>query len=171
MHLPADEIRFIDLEDPFCLAAPLYPFPQAFMFRLDLFSHRWASPLPSPIFLFAKSYLFAFWSFFIVFVFGSFFYRAIIFGPILFEFGPFWFGRAKPISLFFLENAGELRFIALEREKGPHTTPFSHTGIKYEWGNYTDSKTLAHSYHTRLNCPRLQTGIFRTKLWGASCSV
>ena len=36
------------------------------------------------------------------------------------------------LNFFFLENAGELRFIALEREKGPHTTPFSHTGTKYE---------------------------------------
>ena len=31
---------------------------------------------------------------------------------------------------FFFENAGELRFIALEREKGPHTSPTSHTGTK-----------------------------------------
>ena len=33
---------------------------------------------------------------------------------------------------FFFENAGELRFIALEREKGPHTTSDPHTGTKYE---------------------------------------
>jgi len=36
------------------------------------------------------------------------------------------------LSFFFLENAGELRFIALEREKGPHTTSDPHTGTKYE---------------------------------------
>jgi hypothetical protein len=32
----------------------------------------------------------------------------------------------------FCENAGELCFIALEREKDPHTSPTSHTGTKYE---------------------------------------
>ena len=34
------------------------------------------------------------------------------------------------IIVFFFENAGELRFIAIEREKGPHTSPTSHTGTK-----------------------------------------
>jgi hypothetical protein len=49
---------------------------------------------------------------------------------------------------FFLENAGELRFIALEREKSPPTTPISHMGAKYE----------SRSPHTKINLERQEKG-------------
>jgi hypothetical protein len=42
---------------------------------------------------------------------------------------------------FFIKNAGEMHFFVLEREKGPHTSPSSHTGTKYEAWFSTNTET------------------------------